>query len=74
MEGRKPQPSSRPLATNEAAARRYHWRDDGGAQAPAKLPTTGDERCGGDGSAGNLRGSSIAREVEVLSDIVSRGP
>jgi hypothetical protein len=26
------------------------------------------------GSAGNLRGSSVAREVEVLSDIVSRGP
>jgi hypothetical protein len=76
MEGRKPQPSSRPLATHEAAAWRQHWRDDGGAQASAKLPTTGDKRYGGDGSAGDLRSSSVAREGEgeVLSDIVSSGP
>jgi hypothetical protein len=49
MEGRKPQPSSRPRATNDTVAKAVQ-------------------------SAGNLRGSSVAREVEVLSDIVSSGP
>ena len=48
MEGRKPQPSPRPLAIHDTVATAIY--------------------------AGNLRSSSVAREGEVLSDIVSRGP
>jgi hypothetical protein len=37
-------------------AQRQHWWDDGGAQAPAKLPTTGDERYAHSGATVALAG------------------